>query len=140
MVNSADSSKAKPYTSCVSSTRWIRSSCLIMRLNVRCLASVDATHHLSVALVQRYVPAVVPPLRMVIISVLPVVRHCDQYRDVMLLTCYGYGQKVCQCPPMLCSACTKWGLFGLGLLCSVLVIGLFPRTGWPEGHGRIRGI
>jgi hypothetical protein len=58
----------------------------------------------------------------------------------MLLICYGYGQKVCQCPPVLCSACRKWGLFGLGLLCSVLVIGLFPRTGRAEGHGRIRGI
>jgi len=31
-------------------------------------------------------------------------------------------------------------LFWMGLICSVLVTGLFPGAGFPEGHGRIQGV
>src|SRR2546423_690806 len=59
---------------------------------------------------------------------------------MMLLTWYGSKQKVCRFPAMMFSACSTWGLFWMGLLCSVLVTGVFPSTGCAEGRGRIRGV
>jgi hypothetical protein len=59
---------------------------------------------------------------------------------MILLTYYGSKQKVCRFPAMMFSAFSTWGLFWMGLLCSVLVTGVFPSTGCAEGRGRIRGV
>lgn len=58
----------------------------------------------------------------------------------MSLTCYGRGQKVCQCSLLVLSVFRTLGLFCTGLICSVLVTGLVPSAGWGEGRGRIRGV
>src|SRR5438552_4140582 len=59
---------------------------------------------------------------------------------MILLTYYGSKQKVCRFPAMMFSPFSTWGLFWMGLLCSVLVTGGFPSTGCAEGRGRIRGV
>ena len=58
----------------------------------------------------------------------------------MSLTCYGDGEQVCRFFPPVCPACRTWGLFWMGLLCSVLVTGLLPSAECAEGRGRIRGV
>jgi hypothetical protein len=58
----------------------------------------------------------------------------------MSLTCYGCGQKIWQFSPMLFFACRTWGLCWVGLMCSVLVTGVFPSAAWAEGRGRIHGV
>jgi len=58
----------------------------------------------------------------------------------MALTCYGCGQQVYPFSPVVFSACRTWDVFWIGLLCSVLVTGLFPGAGCAEGRGRIRGV
>jgi hypothetical protein len=58
----------------------------------------------------------------------------------MSLTGYDCGAQVCQVAPVVFPACRTWGLFWMGLLCSVLMIGLFTSVGCAEERGRIRGV
>src|SRR5215510_15032744 len=51
-----------------------------------------------------------------------------------------YSQKVYRPAPVIHYPVTIWRLFLMGLICSALVIGWFPRMGRTEGGGRIRGI
>jgi len=59
---------------------------------------------------------------------------------MMLLTCYGYGQKIWRFSLMLFSAFRPWDLVWMGLLCSILVTSGCPSVAWAEGRGRIHGI
>jgi len=58
----------------------------------------------------------------------------------MPLMHYGCRQTVYQPSPLVCCALRTQRLFWMGLICSVLVAGLFPGAGFPEGHGRIQGV
>ena len=51
-----------------------------------------------------------------------------------------WSQKVYLPSPAVGHPVTIWHLFWMGLICSVLVIGLLPRIGRTEGMGRIRGV
>jgi len=58
----------------------------------------------------------------------------------MSLTRYGDGEQVCRFFPLVFPARRTWGLFWMGLLCSVLVTGLLPSAECAEGRGRVRGV
>src|SRR5215470_15547992 len=51
-----------------------------------------------------------------------------------------YSQKVYPPSSVMDHAIKIWRLFGMGLICSTLVIGWFPQIGRTESVGRIRGV
>src|SRR5918912_4239336 len=52
----------------------------------------------------------------------------------------AYGRQVCPPSPAMDYPMPIWRLCWMGLICSALFLGWFPRLGHTEGVGRIRGV